>query len=124
MFAATVGEDDVKLFKLHVRENNRLSDKDAEARKVPKWKGTIIEIQVDDHIDFHWSRKNLEDARRNGARAAANAYKLYDKYKNKPPKDGVLIIPDDLSDDEILKAGVNKDELPLKRKREPDGTSP
>lgn len=31
LFAATVGEDDVKLFKYHVREEN-------------KWKGTIVEI--------------------------------------------------------------------------------
>ena len=99
--------------------------KDAKDRNVPQWKGTIIEIQVDDHIDFHWSHKNLDEARRNGARAAANAYKLYEAYhKKKQTKDGVLIIPDDLSDVEILKAGVRKEELPLKRKREPDGTLP
>ena len=32
LFAATVGEDDIKLFKLHVRENNRSTDKELKNR--------------------------------------------------------------------------------------------
>jgi predicted acylesterase/phospholipase RssA len=110
LFAATVGEDDVKLFKYRVRENNRSRDPDA-----LKWKGTIIEIQVDDQIDFHWSEKNLNTGRTNGARKAAEAVKLYNMYKSKPPTDGVLIIPDDLTIPEIEAAGVP---VPLDRKRD------
>jgi predicted acylesterase/phospholipase RssA len=127
LFGATVGEDDVKLFKLHVRENNRLPPDEAKKRNVPQWRVTIIEIHVDDHIDFQWSHKNLDDGRRNGARAAGNAYKLYKAYKDKPPPDGhVLMIPDDLTDQEILDAGVKENEFPLKRKREREArrTSP
>src|SRR6266540_4614902 len=108
MFAATVGEDDVKLFKFHVEENNRLPE---DKRKGPEWTGTIVEIEVDDQIDFHWSHKNLDRGRINGARNAANAYKLYEKYKDfKKPY--VTMIPDDLTDEQILAAGV-----PLSPKR-------
>ena len=38
LFAATVGEDDIKLFKYHVKEDN-------------KWKGRIVEIKVDASIN-------------------------------------------------------------------------
>jgi predicted acylesterase/phospholipase RssA len=111
LFAATVGEDDVKLFKHHARANNR-----SQNPKDPKWKGAIIEIQVDDHIDFHWSHKNLDRGREYGARRAEDALKLYNMYKDvKERRDGILIIPDDLSDDEITRAGVA---LPLKRRRD------
>jgi predicted acylesterase/phospholipase RssA len=110
LFAATVGEDDVKLFKLPARENNRSTDPDA-----PTWEGIIVEIPVDDHIDFHWSHKNLDHGRTNGVRRAEYAYKLYDKYKDKPKTDGILIIPDDLTIAEIQAAGVP---VPLNRQRD------
>ena len=106
LFAATVGADDVKLFKHKVRENNRKGNK-------LKWTGTIVEIQVDDQIDFHWSHKNLNDGRDRGARAAENAYKLYMLYKDmNKADDDVTIIPDDLNNKQIEAAGV-----PLPRKR-------
>jgi len=117
MFAATVGEDDIKLFKFHVQENNRLPENKREA---PKWTGTIVEIQVDDQIDFHWSHENLHRGRTNGAIAAQNAYKLYemysDKYRRRNEAEGkATMIPDDLTDEEITRAGVP---LPLKRVRD------
>lgn len=113
MFAATVGEDDIKLFKYHVRENNRSED---EKLKKLKWTGTIVEIQPDDQVDFRWSRENLERARANGARAAENAYKLYKMYKDKnKPKGEVTIIPDDLEPKDFEAAGVP---LPPKKRRE------
>jgi predicted acylesterase/phospholipase RssA len=120
MFAATVGEDDIKLFKFHVQENNRLPEKEREA---PKWTGTMVEIQVDDQVDFHWSHENLNRGRSNGARAAENAHTLYkmynDKYQEKNKREGkATIIPDDLTDEEIMRAGVP---LPLKRQRRRQG---
>src|SRR5262249_32164742 len=98
MFAATVGDDDVKLFKFHVRENNRLGNN-------LKWTGTLVEIRVDNHNDFHWSHENLNRGRANGARAAEDAYKLYERYKGKNAPD-VTMIPDDLTDAEMSAAGV------------------
>ena len=107
LFAATVGEDDIKLFKFHVRENNRLP---ADKRDGPSWTGTIIEIEVNDQINYNWSHENLAAGRKYGAEAAANAYKLYKMYndekKTTTMKDKVLMIPDDLTDEEILAAGV------------------
>ncbi len=47
LFAATVGEDDVKLFKYHLKEEKR-------------WKGTVIEIHVPAHIDFKWNHQQSE----------------------------------------------------------------
>jgi predicted acylesterase/phospholipase RssA len=111
MFAATVGEDDVKLFKFHVREQNRIR----QSKKHKLWEGTIIDMNVDDHIDFHWSRDNLDRGRANGARTAEYAYKLYTWYGGRKGVDGVFIIPDDLEDHEILAAGVP---LPRKRRRQ------
>lgn len=101
LFAATVGEDDIKLFKLYARENNRSTDPDD-----PKWEGTIIEIQVDDRIDFHWDERNLEAGIANGRRKAEEALRLLEEYGHKPAKDGVLILPDDLTVEEIERVGV------------------
>ena len=115
MFAATVGEDDIKLFKLHVKENNRLPK---DKREAPKWEGTIVEIQVDDQIDFHWDHANLDQGRVNGARQAEYAHTLYEKYKDDPAlrKEGQpLIIPDDLEPKHFVAAGVP---VPPKKQRE------
>jgi predicted acylesterase/phospholipase RssA len=64
LFAATVGEDDVKLFEYHVQEEK-------------KWHGTIVEIRVDRNINFDWSHANLDDGVERGYLAADNAYKRY-----------------------------------------------
>jgi predicted acylesterase/phospholipase RssA len=103
LFAATVGEDDVKLFKFHVRENN--ASESPELKKL-KFTGIIVEIEVSDQINFHWSHKNLKDGRKYGAESADNAYKLYKAYKDKAKPGQVFMIPDDLSDDDIRNAKV------------------
>jgi hypothetical protein len=60
LFAATVGEDDVRLFKYHLKEEK-------------KWKGTVIEIHVPAHIDFKWDHENLNKGRQLGRAAAEDA---------------------------------------------------
>jgi predicted acylesterase/phospholipase RssA len=65
LFAATVGEDDVKLFKYHLREENN-------------WKGTVVEIHVPAHIDFKWNHSNLDQGRKLGRAAAEKAIAAYE----------------------------------------------
>jgi predicted acylesterase/phospholipase RssA len=66
LFAATVGEDDVKLFRYHVQEEG-------------KWHGKIIEIGVSSGINFEWSHANLDLGRELGYQAAD---KTIDAYHN------------------------------------------
>ena len=76
LFAATVGEDDVKLFKYHVR-----SEKDKNRKR------TIVEIRVPGHINFKWNHSNLENGRELGraaAKQAIKAYKEHAKLKSHP----------------------------------------
>ena len=63
LFAATVGEDDIKLFRYHVQEGD--------------WKGQIVEIKVSNHVDFEWCHSNLDRGREDGYRATDNALKEY-----------------------------------------------
>jgi predicted acylesterase/phospholipase RssA len=63
LFAATVGEDDIKLFRYHVKEGN--------------WKGQIVEIEVSSNVDFEWCHSNLDRGREYGYRATSNALKSY-----------------------------------------------
>ena len=60
LFAATVGEDDVRLFKYHVRTKKN-------------WTGTIVEIRVSENINFEWSHSNLDRGRADGYQAADEA---------------------------------------------------
>jgi predicted acylesterase/phospholipase RssA len=76
LFAATVGEDDVKLFKYHVR--------------YPKsggkpWKGTVVEIHVPGHINFKWNHSNLDDGRKEGKASAERAIAAYKAHKANGP---------------------------------------
>ena len=71
LFAATVGEDDVKLFRFHV----------ATAAKEKKWPGEIIEIEVSDAINFDWTHSNLDRGRTAGYHAVE---KVLQTYKPKP----------------------------------------
>ncbi len=89
LFAATVGEDDVKLFKYHVKEAILKSTG-------RKWTGTIIEIQVERNINFEWSHANLENGRGQGRVAAHKAYQLYDALmkKGKDPNE-LEILPEE-----------------------------
>jgi predicted acylesterase/phospholipase RssA len=75
LFAATVGEDDVRLFEYHVRED---------ASKPNAFNGTIVEIRVDSRITFDWSHENLDTGRRQGYLAADEACKKYIAHRNDP----------------------------------------
>lgn len=68
LFAATVGEDDVKLFKYHLRYPDP-------GQK--QWKGTVVEIQVPSTIDFKWNHSNLDKGQRLGRAAAEKAIQAY-----------------------------------------------
>jgi hypothetical protein len=67
LFAATVGEDDVRLFKFHVRTKKN-------------WTGTIVEIRVSENINFEWSHSNLDRGRAGGYQAADEAVRAYKKH--------------------------------------------
>jgi predicted acylesterase/phospholipase RssA len=69
LFAATVGEDDVKLFKYHVRYDRPKNGK--------PWTGTIVEIHVPGHINFKWNHSNLDNGRELGRAAAEQAIAAY-----------------------------------------------
>jgi predicted acylesterase/phospholipase RssA len=84
-FAATVGEDDVKLFKYHVQENNRKSGG-------PKWTGTIVEIKVDSHINFNWSHSNLNNGRSHGKHCADRTFRKYEDLIGEKQPGQLLII--------------------------------
>jgi predicted acylesterase/phospholipase RssA len=79
LFAATVGEDDVKLFEYHVKEGITIKG------KPKKWTGTIVEIHVDPHVNFKWTRSNLEEGVKRGYDAADEAYKTYMQKTNGGP---------------------------------------
>src|SRR5260370_17850089 len=66
LFAATVGEDDVKLFKYHVK-----------CDEPRKWTGTVVEIHVPAHINFKWNHSNLDHGRALGKAAADEAIPVY-----------------------------------------------
>ena len=76
LFAATVGEDDVRLFKYHLKEDNR-------------WRGTVVEIHVPRHINFKWNHSNLHRGRKEGKAAAERAYAAY-VAAGGPTKKGTL----------------------------------
>ena len=77
LFAATVGEDDVKLFKYHVQY-----DKPAPGKK--PWTGTVVEIYVPAGINFKWNHSNLDKGRRLGRKAAEEAIAAYQARDKKP----------------------------------------
>jgi len=76
LFAATVGEDDVKLFKYHVRYDN--------PKKGKEWNGTVVEIHVPGHINFKWNHSNLENGRKLGRAAAQQAIAAYYEKRDQP----------------------------------------
>jgi predicted acylesterase/phospholipase RssA len=66
LFAATVGEDDVKLFHYHVKEEK-------------KWNGKIVEIAVPSAVTFEWTHANLDHGRDLGYRAADKTIRSYQR---------------------------------------------
>jgi predicted acylesterase/phospholipase RssA len=73
LFAATVGEDDVKLFKYHVKFD-----------QPRKWKGTVVEIHVPAKINYKWNHSNLDHGRALGKAAAEEAIAAYRRADVKP----------------------------------------
>ena len=71
LFAATVGENDIKLFYYHVKEGIEIKG------QLRKWTGTIVEIHVNPYVTFDWSQHNLKDGEERGYSAADQAYKKY-----------------------------------------------
>lgn len=63
LFPASLGNDDIKLFKFHAKERN--------------WRGKIIEINVSADIKFDWSHANLQEGIIQGYRAAEEAWQNY-----------------------------------------------
>ena len=49
LFAGSLGDDDIRLFKYKARYDND-----------PPWEGQIVEIQVSKNITFDWSHRNLD----------------------------------------------------------------
>jgi predicted acylesterase/phospholipase RssA len=83
LFCATVGEDDVDIFKCQL-----LYGKDAE-----KWKHIkVVEIPVDCTINFEWSHSNLEHGIKSGEAAAKKAVEHYQKVMAKPKDEQERII--------------------------------
>ncbi|MCK1517952.1 patatin-like phospholipase family protein [Bradyrhizobium sp. 190] len=76
LFAATVGEDDVKLFKYHVQHDK------LEPGKEP-WGGTVVEIHVPSGINFKWNHSNLDMGRKLGREAAVKAIAAYEARDKK-----------------------------------------
>jgi len=115
LFAATVGEDDVKLFKYHVKCDDPR-----------KWTGTVVEIHVPAHINFKWNYSNLDDGRTLGKAAAEEAFAAYERAgvktaeQNKKETGRARFINESPSKDKKIRArleevlareGINKDLL-------------
>ena len=83
LFAATVGEDDINLFKYHIR-----CDEKSEEEKDRTKKLKIIEIHVPGHINFKWNHSNLDNGRKLGKVAAEHAIKAYDAHQARAPHAG------------------------------------
>ena len=83
LFAATVGEDDVKLFKYHVR-----CDKKSERRRKRRRTLKVVEIYVPGHINFKWNHSNLDNGCKLGKVAAEQAIKAYNEHERRAQHDG------------------------------------
>jgi|tagenome__1003787_1003787.scaffolds.fasta_scaffold20869141_1 predicted acylesterase/phospholipase RssA len=98
LFAATVGEDDVKLFKYHLKEEQ-------------KWKGTVIEIHVPAHIDFKWNHENLNKGRdlgRSAAQDAIAAHKAAGGSKTAAENDELRFINENPTRDKKVRARLDQ----------------
>jgi predicted acylesterase/phospholipase RssA len=83
LFAATVGEDDVNLFKYHIRYDPK-SKTEEETTKNLK----VVEIHVPGHINFKWNHTNLDNGCKLGKVAAEQAIKAYEEHERRGPHNG------------------------------------
>lgn len=104
LFAATVGEDDIKLFKYHVQYDTSGSGKDGKngknGKKPNRWNGIVVEVHVPGHINFKWNHSNLNNGRTLGRAAAEQAIERYKKDKGKPHPQQPLFINENPEQDE------------------------
>jgi predicted acylesterase/phospholipase RssA len=103
-FAASLGEDDIKLFRYHVQYGNNGK---------PIWNGTIVEIPVSSDINFKWSRSNLEHGIRDGIVAAEEAYDRYHALANK------VKVPKARRHEPVIIKGPDREERMRARKQRP-----
>ncbi|MGA7452318.1 MAG: patatin-like phospholipase family protein [Rhodoplanes sp.] len=68
LFAATVGDDDIRIFKYKSR-----------LERAKPWLGDIIEIDFGEHTNFDWSHENFDNGFKAGQKAAEDAMRKYDK---------------------------------------------
>ncbi len=113
LFAATVGEDDVKLFKYHVKYDRPGTGKNGKNRKNGKrmedwWNGTVVEVHVPGHINFKWNHSNLDNGRALGKAAALQAIERYEKEKGKSHPDEPLFINENPEQEEGWRAVRDK----------------
>lgn len=66
LFAATVGDDDIRLFKYHA-----LLDQEK------PWRGEVIEIDFGGHTNFDWTHKNFDEGVLAGRAAAKEALRKH-----------------------------------------------
>jgi predicted acylesterase/phospholipase RssA len=83
LFAATVGEDDVKLFKYHIRCDRKSKEEEERTKELK-----VVEIHVPGHINFKWNHSNLDNGRKLGKLAAEQAIKAYLQHEGRPPHTG------------------------------------
>ena len=100
LFAATVGDDDVKLFKYHLQcdEVNPLDEEGVHQGDRP-WRGIVVEIPVSAQVSFRWSRGNLEAGCAHGKEETSkicNSYhELRKEIKNKTIEPGPIWLSKD-----------------------------
>jgi predicted acylesterase/phospholipase RssA len=73
LFAATVGEDDVKLFKFHIKERG--------------WTGKIREIEVSSGINYQWNHSNFDRSIKLGEEAVGRTLKKIEAEQGKSKAD-------------------------------------
>jgi predicted acylesterase/phospholipase RssA len=118
LFAASVGEDDVKLFKYHVQFDNRdgVTKSETSGAKSSRnenskgehlkarntkgvWNGTVVEIHVPGHVNFKWNHSNLDNGRKLGRAAAEQAIGKYKAERNTAHPGRPLFINDKPEED-------------------------
>jgi predicted acylesterase/phospholipase RssA len=102
LFCATVGEDDIEMFKCRLQHENP-----------ERWKKIkIIEIPVDCTINFEWSHSNLEHGIKAGEAAAKRTYDYYLQVKH---DEDITVITPPVSDAEQRQRQHRRRELARKR---------
>ncbi len=89
LFAATVGEDDIKLFRYHL-ELDDIAVRGRPGRH--KWKGVVVEIPVSAQVTYRWDHDNLKAGRDHGLEKAEMMYEKYLDYMRGNPPDELKFI--------------------------------